>query len=93
VWVDKDFINEHNVAEGGNLPIWENPDGEYAALSLVDGSRAAAAGLKNRPTRETARDTITWWKTLSADRTDKLRAGLSAAKEAEFLQLWHEQNA
>ena len=93
VWVDKDFIAENKIAEGGALPIWENPDGEYAALSLVDGSRAAAAGLKNRPTRETARDTISWWKTLPADRTDKLRAGLSADKEAEFLRLWHEQNA
>ena len=92
-WVDREFITEHKVAEGGALPIWEDPDGEYAAFTLVDGSRAAAAGLKNRPTRETARDTISWWKTLPADRTDKLRAGLSADKEAEFLRLWHEQNA
>jgi 2'-hydroxyisoflavone reductase len=93
VWVDKDFITENKIAEGGALPIWEHPDGEYAALSLVDGSRAAAAGLINRPTRETARDTTTWWKTLPPDRSNKLRAGLSAEKEAEFLRLWHEQNA
>ena len=92
VWVDKDFINEHKVAEGGKLPIWESPDSEYAAFALVDGSRATAAGLKNRPTRETARDTIAWWKTLPLDRTEKLRSGLSAEQEAEFLQLWHEQN-
>jgi 2'-hydroxyisoflavone reductase len=93
VWVDKEFITENEVAEGGGLPIWEHPDGEYAPLSLVDGSRAAAAGLKNRPTRETTRDTITWWKSLPADRTDKLRAGLGADKEAEFLRLWKEQKA
>ncbi len=93
VWVDKDFISENEVAEGGGLPIWEHPDGEFAALSSVDGSRAAAAGLKNRPTRETARDTIRWWKTLPADRTDKLRAGLGADKEAGLLRRWHEQNA
>lgn len=93
VWVDKDFVTAHKVAEDGGLPIWEDPNGEYAALTLVDGSRAAASGLKNRPTRETARDTISWWKTLPPDRTDKLRAGLSADKEAELLQLWHEQNA
>jgi len=93
VWVDKDFISENEVAEGGGLPIWEHPDGEFAALSYVDGRRAAAAGLKNRPTRETARDTISWWKTLPADRTDKLRAGLGADKEAGLLRRWHEQNA
>ena len=93
VWVDKDFISENEVAEGGGLPIWEHPDGEFAALSYVDGSRAAAAGLKNRPTRETARDTISWWKTLPADRTDKLRAGLGADKEAGLLRRWNEHNA
>jgi 2'-hydroxyisoflavone reductase len=93
VWVDQDFITQNKVAEGGALPIWEDPNGEYASFTLVDGSRAAAAGLRNRPTRETARDTISWWKTLPADRRDKLRAGLSAGKEAEFLRLWHDQNA
>ena len=93
VWVDTDFIAENEVAEGGGLPIWESPDGEYAALALVDGSRAAAAGLKNRPTRETARDTISWWKTLPADRSESLRAGLSAGKEADLLRRWHEQHA
>ncbi len=93
IWADKDFILENEVAAGGGLPIWEHPDGEFAALSYVDGSRAAAAGLKNRPTRETARDTISWWKTLPADRTDKLRAGLGADKEADLLRRWHQQNA
>ncbi len=93
VWVDKEFIAEHKVAEGNGLPIWEAPDSEYASFTLVDGSRAAAAGLKNRPTRETARDTISWWKTLPESRRENLRAGLSAEKEAEFLRLWQQQKA
>ena len=91
-WVDTDFIAAEKVAAEGGLPIWESPVGEAANLAKVDGSRAAAAGLKNRPTRETARDTISWWKTLPEDRTEKLRAGLSAGKEAEMLQLRNEQN-
>ncbi|RLA29083.1 MAG: epimerase, partial [Gammaproteobacteria bacterium] len=37
--------------------------------------------------------TISWWKTLPQDRTEKLRAGLSADKEAEFLQKWRDQDA
>jgi 2'-hydroxyisoflavone reductase len=92
VWVDRDFIAENEVAEGGGIPIWESPDSEFATLSLVDGSAAVAAGLHNRPTRETARDTLTWWKTLPADRTETLRAGMSADKEAEVLRTWHERN-
>ena len=91
-WVDGEFIVAQDVGAEGGLPIWESPVGEAAGLAKVDGSRAAAAGLKNRPTRETARDTIRWWKTLADDRTEKLRAGLSADKEAELLQLWNEQN-
>jgi 2'-hydroxyisoflavone reductase len=93
VWVSGEFIGKHKVGESGALPIWEPPDGEQAALALVDGSRAAAAGLKNRPTRETARDTVSAWKTLPAERTEKLRAGLSADKEAEFLELWNDEQA
>lgn len=93
VWVDKEFIAENEVADGGGLPIWESPDGEYAPLSLVDGSPAVAAGLRNRPTRETARDTLSWWKTLPADRSENLRAGLSEDKEADLLRSWKEQQA
>lgn len=88
-WVSTEFLNEQ---EGVALPIWEDPDGENSQLLTVDGSRAAAAGLKNRPTRETARDTVAWWKTLPAERTASTRAGLSPEKEAEVLALWHDQN-
>jgi len=92
-WVDHDFIGAENVAADGGLPIWAAPAGEDAQLAKVDGRRAAAAGLRNRPTRETARDTISWWKTLPEDRTAKIRSGLSADREAELLALWGEQNA
>jgi 2'-hydroxyisoflavone reductase len=88
-WVNTDFLNEHEV----RLPIWEDPAGELSALLTVDGSRAAAAGLKSRPTRETARDTVAWWKTLPADRTATTRAGLTPEREADLLSLWAEKNA
>lgn len=92
VWVDKDFITENKIEEGGGLPIWVHPDSDYAALARVDGSRAKAAGLQSRPTRETARDTVSWWKTLPAERRQNLRAGLSPEQEEEFLRLWHVQH-
>lgn len=92
-WVSSTFINDNEVASRGGLPIWDDPNGEFAALLTVDSSRAVAAGLVNRPTRETARDTVAWWKTLPADRTATIRAGLSPDREAEVLAMWHEQNA
>ena len=82
VWVSKEFIAEHEIAEDRGLPIWESPDSEYALLATVDGSRAEAAGMKTRPTRETARDTVAAWRVLPEERQNGLRAGLSAEKEA-----------
>lgn len=84
VWVSPEFLEAEEVG----LPIWTNPNGEMGNLLAVDGSRAAAAGLQTRPTRETARDTIAWWRTLPAERTETPRAGLSAEREAELLELW-----
>lgn len=88
VWVDYSFVAEHGLEDTGELTIWSSPQSANAQLAMVDGSRAVAKGLRNRPTRETARDTIAWWKTLPDERTQKLRAGLSREKEAELLADW-----
>ena len=89
-WVSTEFLKKQ---EDVLLPIWEDPQGENSQLLTVDGSRATAAGLVNRPTRETARDTIAWWKTLPAERTASTRAGLGPEKEAALLSDWHDENA
>jgi 2'-hydroxyisoflavone reductase len=89
VWADPAFLAEQEVG----FPIWTDPNGEMGNLLTVDGRRAAAAGLKTRPTRETARDTIAWWKTLPAERTASLRAGLSPEREAELLATWNRRGA
>lgn len=88
VWVDYDFVTEHGLEDSGELTIWSSPRSTNAQLSMVDGSRAVAKGLRNRPTRETARDTIAWWKTLPDDRTQKMRAGPGVEREAELLADW-----
>lgn len=88
VWVSSEFVRAEGLVEGADLPIWSSPDGAEAKAPLVSGERAFAKGLKSRPTRETARDTIRWWETLPAERTAKLRAGLSGGREAELLAEW-----
>ena len=93
VWVSKEFIAEHSLEETPALPIWAPPGGEYAGIVKVDGSRAHDAGLHNRPTRETARDTLAWWKTLPEERTAELRAGLKPEQEAELLAAWKESSS
>ena len=84
-WVSADFLGEHDALQ--YMPIWSSTEGEESKAALVSGARAFAKGMKNRPTRETARDTIEWWRTLPADRTATLRAGLSPEKETELLAL------
>ena len=89
VWVGSDFIREQELMEGGSIPIWAAPDGEYAGVAFVSGEKAVEAGLRNRPVRETARDAVQWWKTLPEERTSKMRAGLDPKKEAKVLALWN----
>lgn len=90
-WVSAEFIEQENLAEGRSLPIWSPPTGKYAGVAFVNGERAAAKGLRNRPPRETARDLIGWWKTLPEERTQNVRAGLSDEQEAELLAQWHDR--
>jgi 2'-hydroxyisoflavone reductase len=88
IWVDEAFIEEEGV---GSLPIWHASVGDTAEVASVSGARARAAGLKNRPVRETIRDLTTWWKTLPEERTKKPRAGLSTKREAELIAKWKQR--
>lgn len=83
VWVSTSFLRENDALQ--SIPIWPSPEGEESKAALVSGERSYAKGMKIRPTRETARDTIAWWKTLPEERKASLRAGLSAEREAELL--------
>ena len=89
VWVDEDFIEEHDVAAHRGLPTWHpQHGGEAMRLPLTSGQRARAAGLHNRPVRETVRDLMSWWRTLPEERTAQPRAGLTAEREAQLIALW-----
>ncbi len=88
VWVPHAFLEAEGATEGGQLPIWVPPTPDLAWVARASGERAFAAGLTVRPTRETARDTLSWWNTLPAERRDSLRAGLSAETEAALLAAW-----
>jgi nucleoside-diphosphate-sugar epimerase len=91
VWVDAAFLKEQE-AGGRELPIWVPPEADQAYAAKVPGARAYAKGLRIRPTRETARDTIRWWKTEPAERTASMRAGFSAEREAAILAAWKARN-
>ena len=88
-WVDADFLAEHNVRPWGHMTAWVPARDGMEGFSRVNCSHAIADGLTFRPLAETARDTITWFKTLPEERQSQPRAGLPAEREAEVLAAWH----
>jgi nucleoside-diphosphate-sugar epimerase len=89
-WVDAAFLAAQKVEEWSDLPVWTSPLGSDAGGGQVSNARAVAKGLAFRPVKATAKDTLDWWKTLPKERTDKMRAGLKADREAAVLTAWHE---
>lgn len=88
VWADTDFLTEQGVRPWADMPVWVPNAGEMAGLSQIDVSRAFAAGMKIRNRNETALDTLNWFKTLSEERQETLRAGIKSEREQEVLAEW-----
>ena len=86
-WVDAATVAESKVNPMGLIP-WVDPKGPIHGASSFRRDAAFKAGLTFRPFAETARDTLTWFKSLPVERQAKLGAGLTAAKEAEILAAW-----
>jgi len=93
VWVDDAFVDSSGAAAGGALPIWHPMSGENAYVSSVSGQRARAAGLRNRPVRETIRDLMTWWDTLPEERITNARFAMTAEREAKLIAAWKDANS
>jgi 2'-hydroxyisoflavone reductase len=88
-WVPASFLEEQKVSAWSDLPVWVPSRGGEEGFTQIDCRKAIAAGLKFRPAPETAKDTLTWFKTLPEDRRGKLAAGLTAEREAQVLEAWH----
>ena len=91
VWVSDAFVDEQKAF--GALPIWHPATGPYAHVSSVSGERARAAGLRNRPVRETIRDLMAWWDTLPEERITSAKFGMTAEREAELIAAWKAADA
>ena len=91
VWASVAFLTAQKVIgddalPGNPLPIWNAPVGEDAGAALVSSTRAVSQGLRFRPLDVTIRDTLAWQKQRPAAQ-QVLRAGLTAQREAQLLQL------
>lgn len=83
IWTSAALLAEQGVQPWMELPLWVPEGPEYAGFSAVSIARAVDAGLRFRPARATAADTLAWAATRPADH--QWRAGLAPEKEAELL--------
>lgn len=85
-WASQSFIEQHQLVEKGEIPIWAPPLGKEAGATLVSSARAVAQGLRFRDLDTTIKDTLAWHEQRPAEQKAKLRAGLTAEREAELLK-------
>jgi 2'-hydroxyisoflavone reductase len=89
-WVPADFLEKEKVEAWSDMPVWT---GEESGMARTNITRALAKGLTFLPLAETARDTLAWFKSQPQDRQSRLRAGITAEREAEVLVQWHKQHS
>ena len=91
-WVPSDFLAQQNVRGWRDMPVWVPPTPANAGFSTRSAARAVAKGLTFRPLAVTAKETLDWARTRTAEQQQALAegrvAGLSAAREAEVLAAW-----
>jgi 2'-hydroxyisoflavone reductase len=85
-WVEGKVVTQ-TVNPMGLFP-WVDAKSAIQGASHFRRDKAFAAGLTFRPFAETARDTLTWFKTLPAERQAKMVGGLNAEQEAKILAAW-----
>ena len=86
VWASEAFLAQEKLLESGEIPIWSPTTGELAGAALVSSARAVSRGLRFRPLEVTVLDTLAWQNGRPAEQQKKLRAGLTAEREAELLK-------
>lgn len=85
VWVDGEFLAEHQVQPWADLPLWIPRGAGMDGFATFVCAKARSHGLQTRPIGETARDTWEWFRSR---RNDPLTAGIPAEREAELLSIW-----
>jgi len=91
-WADAAFLREQGVSGWSDMPVWLPPEGDTMGFGQRSCARALAAGLAFRPTIATAKDTLAWWNAQPEERRGRLRAGITADREAAVLKALAERD-
>jgi len=88
-WADADFLAAQKVAPWSDMPVWVPARGDEAGFSLISNAKALSKGLTFRSVGDSTLATLEWFRKQPAERQAKLRAGITATREAEVLAAWH----
>jgi 2'-hydroxyisoflavone reductase len=87
-WVNVDFLLEQKIHPWYDMPVWVAPKGPEGGFSNLSNKRALAKGITFRPVSDTAAATLEWFRKQPEARQARLRAGISAEREAQILAAW-----
>lgn len=95
VWVPAEFLKRHGQEGDAGIPIWIEPKGASLGFHRYSNAKARAAGLVLRAPEVTTKDTLAWFQTLPAQKTDesrdnKLRQGLTPEVEQKLLAAYRQ---
>jgi 2'-hydroxyisoflavone reductase len=91
-WVNADFLAEQGIRPWSDMPVWFPPRDGFEGLHRVSCRKAIEAGLTTRPLAETVRDTLDWYHAWPPETPFPWRGGISAEREREVLDAWHQRN-
>jgi 2'-hydroxyisoflavone reductase len=88
-WVNYEFLRSQRVQPWSHMPVWYPPTEGNEGFSRFSIKKALEKGLTFRPLPETARETLEWYNAKPPEQRQRMRAGLTAEREAEVLAAWH----
>lgn len=89
-WVDDAFLKEQKVID--EIPIWTSTKGQEIGYSTMNIHKAVTHGLTFRSLPDTVRATLEWFRAQPPARQSRMRAGISAQREAAVLAAWRAKN-
>jgi 2'-hydroxyisoflavone reductase len=89
-WVPREFLQSQGFRPYQEMPVWRPPTPGFEGFARFDLSREVAAGLTFRSLADTSEATLAFHHSRDDARKQQLRAGASAAREAEVLAAWHQ---
>jgi len=88
-WMDREWLMQQGVRPYSHMPLWMPAVGRNRGFNRFDLTPTWEAGLTYRPLSMTAKDTLDYHFTRPEERQARLRAGITAEREAELFSLWY----